>query len=253
MDLGNNVERKGEQGSALIYILIAIALLAALTVSFMQPSSQQGQSQGSFKLISELQSQVEFIRTSVQECILEHPGGDINIPNGGGEEDEGADRRYPIKPNSLYYSSATDGPAADRKVENIRCPGNPGDDVNHVAIFGGRSGKFLPPAPDLFDNNTVSGMNGWQWYNGPDGVFYWIATEKSDAFIETALDKLDDEFADCESDVIDNTGSGSAVDMDSDSPDQATCPANSRCFRVWMIYDDATGSPTYPTETGCEP
>lgn len=240
------MNRNNERGSALIYILIAIALLAALTVSFMQPSSQQGQSQGSFKTISELQSQVEFIRTSVQECILSHPGGDINIENGVGEEDEGADRRYPIKPNSLYYTSASFAPAADRSVEFIRCPGNPGDDVEHASIFGGRTGKFLPPAPDLFDNNTVSGMNGWQWYNGDDGVFYWIATEKSDAFIATALDKLDDEFADCEADVIDNSGGGTAEDMDSDTPDQAECPANSRCFRLWMISEP---SAVYPD--GC--
>ncbi len=230
--------RKGERGSALIYILIAIALLAALTVSFMQPSSQQGQSQGSFKLVSELQSQIEFIRTSVQECILSHPGGDIGIPNGVGEEDEGADRRYPIKPDSLYYSSAAFAPAANRDVENIRCPGNPGDSVEHEKIFGGKAGKFLPPAPDLFDNNTASGMNGWQWYNGPDGIFYWIATEKSDAFIATALNKLDDEFADCEADVIDNSAGGSDEDMDSDTPDQAVCPAGARCFRLWMITND---------------
>lgn len=250
MDRDRDINRQNERGSALVYILIAIALLAALTVSFMQPSSQQGQSQGSFKLISELQSQVEFIRTSVQECILQYPGGDINIPNGVGEDEEGADRRYPIRPDSPYYSSAaTFTPVTNREVENIRCPGHPGDSVEHVAIFGGRSGKFLPPAPDLFDNNTVSGMNGWQWYNGPDGVFYWIATEKSDAFIATALDKLDDEFADCESDVIDNSSVGTAEDMDSDTPDQAVCPAKSRCFRLWMIAED---SAVYPDETPCE-
>ena len=246
MQLNKTNTRQNERGSALIYILIAIALLAALTVSFMQPSSQQGQSQGSFKLISELQSQVEFIRTSVQECILAHPGGDIGIENGVGEEDEGADRRYPIKPNSLYYTSASFAPAANRNVENIRCPGNPGDSVEHERVFGGTAGKFLPPAPDLFDNNTVSGMNGWQWYNGNDGIFFWIATEKSDAFIETALNKLDDEFADCESDVIDNAAGGAAEDMDSDAPDQAECPAGARCFRLWMI---AQPSAVYPD--GC--
>ena len=33
--------RANERGSALVYILIAIALLAALTISFMNPSSNQ--------------------------------------------------------------------------------------------------------------------------------------------------------------------------------------------------------------------
>lgn len=233
-----------EHGSALVYILIAIALLAALTISFMQPSSQQGQSQGSFKLVSELHSQADFIRSAVQECVLEYPGGDIHIQNGGGQEDEGADRRYPIKPNSLYYSSgATLGPAANRDVENIRCPGNPGDDVNHVKIFGGSSGKFMPPPPALFGN--------WQWYNGVDGVFFWIASDKSDAYIKTALIKLDSEFATCESDVIDNSGGGTDKDMDSDTPDQAVCPAGDRCFRVWMVTQPA--SAVFPDESATCP
>ena len=76
-----------ECGSALIYILIAIALLALLTISFMEPSSKQVGSQNMFKLVTELQSQIEFIRSTVHECILLHQGGDINIPVGGGDDD----------------------------------------------------------------------------------------------------------------------------------------------------------------------
>ena len=210
--------RHGERGSALIYILIAIALLALLTVTFMEPSGQQTQSQNSFKTVSEMQSQVDFIRSAVQECILLHPNGDVNIPNG-----LNADKRYPIAPNTPGGTYAGFPTAANRNVANIRCPGNPGDNPAHAAIFGGSTGKFMPPAPALF--------NDWQWYNSTDGVFFWISTNKTDSFIQGALEKMDGEFAACEADVT--TTAGAAVNLDVAGTVQ--CPANSSCFRVWMV------------------
>ena len=91
-------KRGNERGSALVYILIAIALLAALTMTFMQPSSQQAQSGNTFKSVSEIQSQIDFIRAIVQECVLTYPGGakDIDIVT----DDPDANKRYPIRPNS---------------------------------------------------------------------------------------------------------------------------------------------------------
>lgn len=228
-----SVKKAGEQGSALIYILIAIALLALLTVSFMQPSSQQTQSQNTFKLVSELQSQVEFIRSAVQECVIAHYKGDATIDNTGGGSDPGADKRYPLKPNSTHFAA----PAADRKVSGIRCPGDPGDNANHADIFSASSGKFLPPPPNLFDD--------WQWYNGDDGVFFWVSTDKSDAFIHTALDKLEQGFAACEADQIDATGG--AKNLDSDAT--VTCANTKICFRVWMRVNAATA--VFPDEGGC--
>lgn len=214
--------KNGQRGSALVYILIAIALLAALTVTFMEPSSQQTTSQNTFKSASDIKSQADFVRTSVQECILTYPGGDDTIPDGLTEDEEGYNHPYPLKPTSDHFSS----PDAEDLVRDLRCPGNPGDDPDNSAhIFSGSSGKFLPPPPDLFGD--------WHWYNQKDGVFFWIATDKTDAFIQSALDKLDEQFAECEADKID--ASGGDVDLDSDSPDLAVCPDGSTCFRVWMI------------------
>lgn len=226
-----------ETGSALVYILIAIALLAALTVTFMEPSSQQTQSQGSLKTVSEVSAQAEFIRSTVQECVLLYPGGDITINNGGAGTDPGALRNYPIDPNSDHFTGATITQSGDHLVKNIRCPGNPGDDQNHAMIFSATSGKFLPPAPALFEN--------WQWYNGDDGVFYWTETSKSDAYIQTALSKLDEQFGECEADVIDASGGIEYLDSDS----TRSCPSGSTCFRVRMI---ATASAVYNGDTDGE-
>jgi hypothetical protein len=234
--------RRGESGNALIYILIAIALLALLTVTFMESSSQQTQSQNSFKVVAQLENQVDFVRSAVQECVLSFPSGDINIPIGAGAPDEGANRSWPIRPDSTYYAtSTTPATTGTRFVKDIRCPGNPGDNVNHQPIFGGNTGKFLPPPPELFVD--------WQWYNGVDGVFFWTSTAKTDAYLSTALQKLQDKYAPCESDTIDATAS--AVGMD--NANTVECPAGSVCFRLWMITKGPPNPVTshYPDKTAC--
>lgn len=230
-------KRASEHGSALVYILIAIALLAALTVSFMEPSSQQTSSQNSFKTVAALQGQIDSIRSAMQECVLLYPNGDSAIT------DAGADNKYPINPDSAYYTPATPGRSGDRLVRNMRCPGNPttANAYDHAKIFTGSSGKFLPPPPDLFEE--------WQLYNGTDGVFYWTRTSKTDAFITSALEKLDEKFSECEADVI--VSGGSAADMDSDATAQATCPANEVCFRVWVINKATAPHGDYAIDNTC--
>ncbi len=203
-----------QRGSALVYILIAIALLAALTVTFMEPSSQQATAQNTFETVSEMNTQVNFIRSGIQECVLNYPGGDsgrlgaVNIP-------------YPFNPTSSYLASAdTDGDF----VRNIRCPGNPGNSNNHTDIFSGASGKFMPPPPGFFGD--------WYYYNGEDGVFFYTATDKTDAFLTTALQKLDDQFAECEADVIDATGGTVELTSTGGGPQ---CLDETTCFRVWIL------------------
>ncbi|MCK5285038.1 MAG: hypothetical protein KAJ86_05570 [Alphaproteobacteria bacterium] len=230
MNINKSQGRKPEQGSALVYILIAIALLAALTFTFMEPSSQQTSSQNTFKSASALHGQVDMIRASIQECVLSYPTGDttIDITTGTGTDPD-ARTNWPINPNSDHYATATPGKSGDRLVRNIRCPGdNPGvgSEEDHSRIFSGSSGKFLPPAADLFDD--------WQYYNGVDGIFFWTETDKTDAFITTALTKVDNKFAECEADIID-TSHPAAGAKDLDSLGIVTCTANHICFRVWMI------------------
>ena len=92
----------------------------------------------------------------------------------------------------------------------------------------------MPPSPDLFGE--------WQWYNGIDGIFYWVETPNTDAFIATALTKLDGEYAECEADVIDATGGVENLDLAGDT----TCTAGSTCFRLRMI---TKGAPVWNGDT----
>jgi len=246
-----NTKRASETGSALVYILIAIALLAALTVSFMEPSSQQTSSQNTFKTVAGMQGQIDTIRSAIQECILIYPSGDSTIPDNGldGYFDDGYNKPYPLDPDSTHLHASYRATAGNVNVSEIRCPGdNDGAANQHMKIFSGKSGKFMPPPPDLFE--------AWQYYNGPDGVFYWIESTKSDAFITSALQKLDAKFSDCEADVIDATSAAKALDGTS----SVSCTSGSTCLRVWLIIDndntdhgtnEGTATSVYPDETAC--
>ncbi len=220
------IKTKKQKGSALVYILIAIALLALLTATLMDSSSQQTSSQGTFNTVTDLNSQIGFIRSAIQECILNYPegaddlAGTSNVP-------------YPVNPSSAYFSAPA-APEADDTVKFIKCPGNDQGNVKlHGDIFSGNSGKFLPPPPKLF--------NEWAYYNGVDGVFFYTSTDKTDSFLSTAMSKLDEQYAECEADIIDNSASGTALDITSEAALGPNCPANSYCVRVWLI--------TQPTAT----
>ncbi|MBL4804314.1 MAG: hypothetical protein JKY71_05560 [Alphaproteobacteria bacterium] len=242
-------KRTAEAGRALVYILIAIALMAALAVSFIEPSSQQtSSSRDTFKVTTAIQSQVDSIRSAMQECVLLFPDGDVTINTGTEGTDPGANIRFPINPDSDHYASATPGKSGDRLVRNMRCPGDsPGtpNEADHSLVFTGQNGKALGPAPDLFED--------WQIYNGTDGVFYWTETSDSDESLVGALQKLDEKYPECEADIIDATEGAQA--LDSASPASVSCPEGTTCFRIWVVQEptavfngDSDGDETLPAD-----
>ena len=235
-----NKNQKSESGSALVYILIAIALLAALTVTFMEPSSQQTSSQSGFRTATAVQGQVDVIRSAVQECVLRYRNGDQSINATPGGSDPGAHKEFPINPNSSHLPAGLR--SGNRNVSGIRCPGNTagGGVTEHQLVFGGNTGKFMPAPPDLFLD--------WQWYNGTDGVFFWIRTDKADSFLQAALEKLDENYSECEADVI-VAPSGSAVNLDVGAT--VNCPAGNICFRVWMINNGTGPHGDYAINSTC--
>jgi len=95
-----NINHRNSAGSALIYILIAVALLAALTVSLMEPSSQQGQSQSSTSMVTDLSGQISFITSGISECVLSHPDQDSELTT-----TQQKNAPYPINPKDPYFNT----------------------------------------------------------------------------------------------------------------------------------------------------
>ncbi len=88
-----------ERGSVLIYILIAIALLAALTYSFAKDTSSNINTQLANKTSQELYVQVNLIRSAILECTLAYPsgGGDIDA-SGVIDATDNPNSPYPLNP-----------------------------------------------------------------------------------------------------------------------------------------------------------
>lgn len=225
-----------ESGSVLIYVLVAVAVLAAVTITLMGNATQSQSSQSTTNLVSDIKSQIDYIRSGIQECVFMHPAQAADLTS-----TEQKNQPFPISPMDSYFTGASPvGVATSSAVVNIRCPGDPGPDVptplqkNHALIFSSAARKILPRAPNL--------MNDWLYYNGADGVYISIQTSKTDPFIATAFKRLDAQFSTCEVDYFETAGS--AANMTSDTPrgeaGVRTCPANSRCFRYWLILNTAT-------------
>ncbi len=230
------MKRGAQNGSALLYILIAIALLGLITATFMGSSNQQASGQKTFDLVTDMNSQIQTIRSGIQECVLTYPAGDTTMPaapaNVGGYS---VVRPYPLMINNPYLLNP-DG-SGSLAVDKIRCPGNPGNSNNHIRMFGGATGKFIPAPPDNFTE--------WSYYNGPDGVYILTNTIKTDAYLKTSLQKLNDQFSPCEAEFID----ASTVTKTTTSHGW-TCLSGTLCFRVWLVVNP---SAEFPDEPGCPP
>lgn len=211
-----------QRGSALIYILIAIALIAALTASFMQPATQQTRTQNSFKLAAELNGQAQMIRAAIQDCILRYPQGDGTIPPG---HNGGYHSPYPLQPDSTHLPANPPLRAADSSVTALRCPGdNPGspNENQHSLIFGGVTGRFLPIPPALFEPWTYRNGTAISEYGEVlTGVFVQVTTTATDAYLGEAMRKVDAQFATCETDYTAGDGSNG-------------CATGKQCLRIWL-------------------
>lgn len=216
--------RKNQKGNALVYVLISIALLGALSASLMESSGDQVSSQRMTETISALKSQADFISATIHECVLNYPSGDTGYSGP-------AMLPYPLNADNAYLLS----PAGSSVVRSIRCPGNPGNSNDHAAIFGGSSGRAAPEAPKAF--------NQWVYYNSADGVFIMTATSLKDSYVSTALNKLKSLYSKCEADVINATSGTKNI-----TTDGWQCLNGLYCFRVWL-----RSKPTsmFPDEAGC--
>lgn len=217
------IKASSQKGGALIYILIAVALLAALTSTFLDGGGQSSRTQNAFKTATILNSQARLVRSAIQDCVLRYPEGDSAIAETGYIDP------YPLNPDSSDPAYAAFD-VANRNVSELRCPAS-----SYDQLFSGTGefSSYLPPPPNL--------MEPWTYFNGNatgvtqiydedfEGVFFEIKSDKSDPFIEESFQKVDELMSSCEVDHQVGTGTNG-------------CESGHQCLRFWVIR--RSGGPT---------
>ena len=196
---------KSQRGNALLYVFLAVGLLAALTYSFVKGSRESYTVQNAARIAEEMYVQVNLIKSSVMQCQLEYiqGGGDLNNDLTVDDIDN-PNTPYPIVPSSVWHTNAPAGcattsndtgcitAAPNDDVRNLKCIGAP---INAVNMFTGanNSGSFLPPKPN--------GFKEWQYRNDANGVYIQIEAEDYNQNYQAVLSRLADKFVTCQADI----------------------------------------------------
>jgi len=198
-----------EKGNVLLYVFLAVGLLAALSYAYVKDSRENYASQSSIQVAETLYSQANMIRAAVMECAEEYPsgGGDMNgdgivdtndnpnnpfplAPSNALNLQAGRNNTTPIGPTGCTVTSNAAGcipqesPANDY-VSDLYCIGAP---LGAAAMFSGASnqGRYLPPMPGNF--------TPWVYKNdltfGGAGGVYIQTTSPGDAASAIALNRL---------------------------------------------------------------
>lgn len=188
--------RRGrEKGSVLFYIFLAVGLLAALTFSFVNSSTENTTTQNAYRAAEELYGQSTLIRAAILECTIQYPGGGGDIDGDTDiDADDNPNSPYPVEPTMVDNPH---GVAGDDTVANLTCTGAPtGEEVMFGANTLGKS-RFLPP--------PVSGFGDWVYHNDATGVYITVTASGSSAATLNALSRIESKFAACEADVSGTT------------------------------------------------
>lgn len=205
-----------EKGNALLYVFLAIGLLAALTYAYVKDSHENYASQSSVSIAESLYSQINMIKSAVMECVAEYPGGGGDMSSDGTiDATDNPNNPYPLNPSNAYNLKASPGgctttsnatgcipqesPANDY-VSDLYCIGAP---AGAAAMFNGSSnqGRYLPPPPN--------GFTQWVYKNdatfgGAGGVYIQI-TGPGDAASSIALTRLLGQFTSKQASLSGNT------------------------------------------------
>lgn len=210
-----------ESGAALLYIFMAIGLMAILTASMVNTSATSSRPQQAQRLAATLESQITYIRSAILECVQSYPAGDPTV-NSSSTTDPGYNNPYPVRPESAHFTGSTLGRATNNSIDELRCPGNPGIDNNHTPLFKGVGGRFSPILPEvLSDMWRYTNVNATYLGKNLDGVSIGFITNKTDAYIKDAMQTLANKYDSCEAEYVVGDGTNG-------------CATGDFCFVYWL-------------------
>lgn len=117
-------------GNVLFYILVGVALFAALTATLTSGGGETATATASMRVTEDIRTQAQSIRSAILECQLVYSGAPFPHAND------------PSRPAAI-----------DIEARNITCdPNNSWASGDEVDLFGGTSGRFLPEQPRPFQD-----------------------------------------------------------------------------------------------------
>lgn len=170
---GSFFRARRDSGNVVFYALMAVMLMAMLIFAFARGGRENLTPLLATKIAEELFVQANLIRSAIQQCALEFPGGGgdmapVGAPDGVIDENDNPNNPYPLKPSAPENANAPAGIAAagDDNVRHLTCVGAPAD---QAYFFDGiqNQGRYLPPPPQ--------GFSEWTYNNSSsDGVLIEI-------------------------------------------------------------------------------
>lgn len=150
------VTRRGERGSIIIYMIMALVLLGLLTAYMTQGTQRGPQSFQVDEVQGYLEGDLKTIEAAVGECLMLY--SDPTDVDGDGDTDA---TDNPNPPFPLYGTALTSG-GAGTSLANVQCPGAPGPDGQRI-IFNNGPGRHLKLLSDsaytvTYLNNAVEGV-----------------------------------------------------------------------------------------------
>lgn len=184
--------KNAEAGSVLFYIFIAIGLLGALTLSFIDSSREGATAQSAEQMAITLYSQANAIRSDIVACMNKYPNSVDLDSDGDIDSNDNPNPPYPLAPSNVNNPN---GAAADDYVSDLQCPGAPSGQAG-IYASGGTSGQTAP--------SDISGFTKWRYKNlGTGQIFLKISSINNNTNEVIAMQKAYDRFSNCEADLDD--------------------------------------------------
>ena len=176
--------RSSESGSIIIYLIMALVLMAALVVYMTQGTKKGPQSQQLDEMSQYLESDLKVIDSAINDCVLTYSRA-VDVDNDG--DKDATDN--PNAPFPLYGTLGSGG--AGTAIANIKCPGAP---TAKQVIFNNGPGRNF---------RLLSGSDYTVTYftDGTEGVRITISRASASDIWSEAISRLNTKLATCQAEV----------------------------------------------------